>query len=908
MSSNRGQARGALGPASLVAAVVLAAAFQWWTSPLPSPLEPPLESWRAASLSPASPALRWAAPLAGTPFVHGLPPHAWVTAPLPPPVHDGADIWRLIVTALVAGFVAVFALTLRAARCHALAAGAAALTLPLAGVFRGDPFTSMESALSATLLAAGMFGALRFRAGARWPWAAAAIVWLSLAVDNRLSWLPIALPAWVVLDRAGLPRSRRLALAGTMLAALLAASAHSLASAWLTLSATPAGPDQLSGSPGFGVLLRLASLGLTSAGHAMSSSAATASLARAAHGVFGFVGLALIVYGVGRLARRRALLALAVAISSVALLVLALGSSPVEASAAALALLLGGSLGMALGADGLLQATTRQARAGAAVLVVLAAVLPAARFYPAEAWSAGRSLAVSREALVLAVGPRPAFVADLPPIDRAVLPLGRTVRLPADAAVVRGFAAAGYGVHAFERSRHELEAQGLSFAHLPLACPSLDAYLAAMPRGAVVALAASPNSDALPYYSPAAGASAIGVPRRTGAWLTRAVCLVGVAGASSGAIAAVEQASADLRVPANKRVSDRRTILPVTVSLSADPARARVAAERRWYIESRQGLAIAVLDPIGNLWDARVVDETTGFALAPPDSRLAASRLEPAAPACVEVRDGVTTDVTRLARSGALGWSAGTSAGAGLVLYVFGPQGLPPSAASEDRPPEREAFAPRDPALLERMIGDGMPASAGSPLPASRLRVALDGRPAWGTIALGAVPSTVLAIARGTSGAGAARLCAASIGPELLFGNPRQRAAELLTARGRDPWFGAGWYPPEFDGQTPFRWASDQAVLLLRMAPVPALRVTVDATAAIRSVPPAAVSLVVNGRLSGACDLGNDPTRCEWVVGDGAWVEGVNEIALRVSRAARLGTDPRLLGIAVRGVRLERVE
>ena len=889
--------------ALLAAVLILAAGFQWLTAPLASPLEPPLESWHAASLAGKSAALRWAAPLAGTPFVRGLPPHAWLTAPLPQPLHAGADAWRLLAVALAGAFAAVVALALRAAGCHPLAAGAAAVALPLAGIFRGDPFMSVESALAATLLGGTWLAALRFRAGGSWRLAAAAIVLLALAVDSRLSWLPLALPAWVALDRPALPRPQRLALGGALLAALLVGGGHAVASAWLTLIAGSAGPGQPAVSPGPGDVFRLAVLGLTSAGHAASPRVAIGSVARVAHAVFGLPGLALMLLGLSRLGSRRAMLAAGV--SSAMLLAVAITSGPVEASPAALALLLGASLGVALGAHCLLQAPTWQSRSGAALLVVVVAALPAARFHPAEAWSSARSLEVSRDALASALGPRAAFVADLPPIDRAVLPLVRGERVIPRPETVRRLAATGYTVYAFERARRELEAHGLLFARVPLACSSLDAYLSALPAGAVVAVAASPNSPgAIPYSHPA-GASAIGAPRRADAWLAHAVCLLGVAGASSGAIEAVEQESADLQVPANSRVAGRQ-IVPATVSLSAGPDGARVA-ERRWHVESRKGLVIAVLDGTGNLWDERVVDETTGFTLAPPDGRFAASRAEAADTACVVIPDGVTADVTALGRSGALGWSADTLSGGSLVVYGFAPTGLAPRSPDEDGRLTIEAFAGDDRGLAARMSADRVPLPAGMRLPASRLRLALAGRPAWGTVALGAVPSMMLATARDTGGR-SVRLCSAGIGAEVLFADAAQGAADLLSGRNPDVRLGVGWYPREFDGQTPFHWTGEQAVLLLRMARVSALRVTIDATAAVQSVPPVLVTLAVNGQVSAPCSLTRDPTRCEWVVGDGAWVEGLNQIGLRVSRAAQVGADPRWLGIAVRGVRLERLE
>ena len=908
-----------------MAVVVIAAAFQWLTSPLPSPLDPSFDSWQRASLAPGSPVLRWAAPLAGTPMLRGFPPHALIAAPLPGPADDGTSAWRTSAAALVAVFAGVFTLALRRMGCHPLAAAAGALVLPLAGLFRGDPFTSVESAFTATLLAVSLLTTLLYRNDGRPTWAVASILLLCVAVDNRLSWWPLALPWWVLLagnpegsrdvapgpvgqgvSLAGrLPESHRRRLAALMTAGLLLATAHALAAAWFTLAAAPAGPGQAGEAPRLSEVVRLAVFGVTAAGRASSSLEPLRALTNVAYTVFGLPGLGLALAGAVAVARRRSLAVAGVA-CLVALLLLAAASSPVPASPAVLALLLLVATALAAGSHAVLRLPGRAATTGAVLLVLLVPSLQAARRHPADAWSAARALTVSRDALASALGPRPALVADLPPLDRALLPLPGLVRVPPDDAVARRFATSGLNVYALERARIELEARGLVFQAVPLACRSLEAYLSSMPPGSVTALASSPGRPAGVVYSPATGASTIGAPEKVGAWMTRAVCLVGVAGASSGAVDAAAEDAASLRVPANTGVSNRDVLVPATLRLSADASGARVQADDRWFVSSRPGLALAVLDGGGNLWDARVVDETTAFLLAPPDARLGASRLGGSSPACQDVREGAPVDVTALARDAAIGWSLDRPSPGSLVLHAFAETSLAPTARGEREDLVVDSFAPGDPALAARMSDDGLsPASA--PLwPSVRVQVPLAGRPAWGSVLLGGVPPKVLAVARGTGGR-VVRLCASGIGPDVLFAAGAQRAADLGAGRHRDPRFGAGWSPREFAGATPFRWTGARAVLLLRLPRVRALRVAVDATAAARGTP-VDVSLVVNTRVLPACALTGDPTTCEWVVEADAWVEGLNQLEFRVSRTEKIGRDPRLLGMAVRGVRVERVE
>ena len=165
---------------------------------------------------------------------------------------------------------------------------------------------------------------------------------------------------------------------------------------------------------------------------------------------------------------------------------------------------------------------------------------------------------------------------------------------------------------------------------------------------------------------------------------------------------------------------------------------------------------------------------------------------------------------------------------------------------------------------------------------------------------------TRVAWARGGSASSGepVELCAAVVGNNGLFGDPRVRTEQIEHRE----LFGHGWGPVEQDRVGLFRWTTArQAELLLPLWRVSPLRIQVTA----RSVPEPDVSrgtvqLQVNELLLNPIALRPGWSSYEWDVPSAALQEGVNQVYLIVSKLQQPldGTTEPPLGVAVREITL----
>jgi hypothetical protein len=182
-------------------------------------------------------------------------------------------------------------------------------------------------------------------------------------------------------------------------------------------------------------------------------------------------------------------------------------------------------------------------------------------------------------------------------------------------------------VFAFERGRAALEARGLSFTDVGIRIPSLAGYLAALPHGALVAIAISADANQAGRQSMAAGAGEIGggpASRWPGG---SAVAVVGVAGAAVGATSAAGARSVRLVIRGGEPLTGTRVYLPGTIVVSVGERGVSIGLDWRWKLEADTGLAVAVFDTAGNLIDRQTAGASGDYSLASHTGRARLFRL-----------------------------------------------------------------------------------------------------------------------------------------------------------------------------------------------------------------------------------------------------------------------------------------
>lgn len=191
--------------------------------------------------------------------------------------------------------------------------------------------------------------------------------------------------------------------------------------------------------------------------------------------------------------------------------------------------------------------------------------------------------------------------------------------------------------------------------------------------------------------------------------------------------------------------------------------------------------------------------------------------------------------------------------------------------------------------------------------------IRLPAHPTRGTLVsvhLGRRAPQVIARLEGYDGDARGRVCAAPAGAVV------DTDANLLEEEER---FGVGWYGYEGRDADRFRWASADAVLLVRAPRREAVTVELEAAPAVVDPASAAdgarlsgtdIELRVNGVVVGARGMRAGRSTYTWDVPAGTWLAGTNELWWNVSREVRPadsgGADTRWLAMRVAAVRVRQ--
>jgi len=431
------------------------------------------------------------------------------------------------------------------------------------------------------------------------------------------------------------------------------------------------------------------------------------------------------------------------------------------------------------------------------------------------------------------------------------------VRIDFDAARVRRAAAEGRRIFAFANAATFLPAEGLSFSRVGIERPSLDLWLASLPRGTLIAaalafapfpgnLAALGHADARPpgrEHSFEAFAVVIGRP--VNAWRVGDV----------NATLEVDAASVDGRVP------------PFAGQLVAvtDGRGARVTLGGRTLARVDTGVALVAVAPGGSLAGAVELapGETTGPEPAGSVYELTGES------ECATLTTGTWTDLRGILSTGS--WVT--------TMYAAG------SATIETVIPGAHDLHARSAMLL----GDGSMttnvtvATGGNMLITELTRTGE--RRAVFRLAL----DRPLAAARARLGGGSAvpslRVC--SLTPVRPLFEPGATQAVLRADFESEPFFGAAWGDVLRTTTGAVRRGEDGATLLLPLEQGRAYQVSLDLAADA----PVHLDVSFNGAWIGAC-APRPPDLCELSVSAVATHDGINTLKLTASSSDR--TRPRV--------------
>ena len=412
---------------------------------------------------------------------------------------------------------------------------------------------------------------------------------------------------------------------------------------------------------------------------------------------------------------------------------------------------------------------------------------------------------------------------------------------------------AGRRVFAFAGGATFLGAEGLRFARAPLAGPSLDEWVSALPRGTVIVAAAA--------YTPLP-LELSGIDRRDPGGLRQPrsfSALVRMIGRSDAARVAADGA---ISLAAEPGVLEAR--LPVfsgTVRASADERGARIEVAGRTIAQAATGLAIAVFSPDGAL--SRAFTPQRGQPLRIPFEG-ALYELE-GENACVDVGTDRWSDVTPALSTGS--WVATLPAIGSVVIDT---------AIADSR-----GLRSRTSVLLgsgaAREIG-WAPGADGTEVLSTELTRAHGGRPVF-RLALDRLVAAARARLRPGGARSSVRVCAQEMFP--LFADGASQA-DLSPDFESEAYFGPGWGDAERTATGRVRRGEDRATLLLPLQRGYDYRLSLDlaGTAGTR------IGIALNNDAIGVCALGAG-VRCEVALSRGAVRDGTNTVTLTAQ-----GTSP----------------
>ena len=622
---------------ALACAAVFVVGWHLRDSRLPSPLLPSAAQ-RHADESRALPVAAWAAPLAGTPFAPAVQPHAWlgrVVLALSPD-HIAPRALRATSAVLLAAFVTLLALALHSVGCVEAAALALPIVLVCAGAFRFPDAAAVSVALDAALLSLALLGLVRTRAGDGPLWPSVSIGALSLAVADQPAWLLVAIPWGGYLystlregvEGRGPAASGRRRVIVALSVAVIAACVLGAVGTVQTYRRTPATPRMSAPAPGPSDEARATFLGPLSVMprpvRQERSAAAAMAMAAGWWRTLGLVGTLLAIAGFAHLLSAREKCAWLFAGAPLAVLAAVAFRVPSDTAAVAAPALVGAAGCAAIGVQQLFMA--RGSRMRAAGYVRARSFGGGARHaLPGTRGESGRRPRGLRSTDILVslsepgcnrrrgIGRRIKCCCSRWPgrprrdPSRPFASRGRPGRSrPSGRAASRRLPSNG----AARRSRREASRFLLSNSRIR----SLVDYVATLPAGSMVAIAAGSNANREGAQPVAPVAVLVGghpAPR----WPPGAVCLLGAAGAPSGALAATGAPTATLIAHGGDRLEGTRFYLPGTLTVSAGEQSASIALDWRWRVETNGGLAVAVFDTAGNLLDRQAAGGADSYSV-----------------------------------------------------------------------------------------------------------------------------------------------------------------------------------------------------------------------------------------------------------------------------------------------------
>jgi hypothetical protein len=419
---------------------------------------------------------------------------------------------------------------------------------------------------------------------------------------------------------------------------------------------------------------------------------------------------------------------------------------------------------------------------------------------------------------------------------------------------VKTAAADGLEVYAFEGATHWLTAQGLRFEKTSIALQPFESWLAAQPRGTVIAAASAGRPLPIEWVPAISRGSGRG---NYGAFVWRV----------GDTTATVAQQDSQARVDHGFGADERL----LTVSSSDDGLQIVLGDDVLTAID--RGLAMAAFTPAGNLigqW-AFSIDEQPGVQLPPSPYILRGES------PCQVLRPGERTEVADVLADG--GWWA-TVEGKGAATIVIDTS--QPASTWRHRVANGRGEASIDTAR-SRVIFTAVPGTR------SVFRLSMPPPSATSTTAT-LDPNDMMA---------AVRVCRASV-PSL----PPTGALEV--GPDQDGWFGAGWHLGERGGTQRFRWSQRSSTLVWRTEKATRTRMILRLRAA--NAKGATIQAAINGLALPSCALpAGTWTDCRFDLPETSIRSGINELSLNadtISPSADRPGDARELAFEMQASRV----
>jgi Protein O-mannosyl-transferase TMEM260-like len=516
-------------------------------------------------------------------------------------------------------------------------------------------------------------------------------------------------------------------------------------------------------------------------------------------------------------------------------------------------------------------------RRGAAMAVAIAItmlVLPAwqlARNFAVTDRSHDTAAAVTLDSLFEAVPDRSALVHEDFLVDRMVTykligdgsAKGRQIKLvPRNANVLKKQYEAGVKVFGFQKSVRQLRYDALNFGFgpLPLIDGTLEEVLSRLPDGTVVAFAVpAAHSDEL---GAAGGISfaAIGGPGGLTQSARASLVIVGVTGASRGAVVETSAAETTVRIGAGEEIGGTGVRAPEAIEVRADDVESAVRQGSRDLVRTLEGAVIAMWNDKGGLKQSGVLQAADAFRVPLPMNSLSIFPLQGIWASRELARDR-WTDVASTTDTGSI--MLRVPAASSVVVYLGSVSPLAPRVVDQSSTRSTVEITPFQgsgretlPAKLE---ADNLKNSSVPQAPfVYRITVgAPRGEAASVLTALGGVPQQ--AVGRVVSGRSTAA-AVFRVDTMGLLRTPDRASEVLLMARDDQAQLtGDGWSSVDWDSVSTYRWMTKtQAHIMLPVAKPDAQRIRIQAFLE-KGGAPQTVALRLNG-----IDLPFQPLRSGW--------------------------------------------